>query len=181
MKEIHAYDDAVLEGKQIYLLERANRQFGHRVKSDRLFAWSVRKDEEICLKFSLLRQKTNRIGFSRNLSRGYFVARTIPYAGAQLAFHLGFRLVFIVGMDLNPSVGRFYESDEAKVLPTSLDRHYEDYIVPSFKLMSRKVCREGGFQVFNLSKDSRLPASVLPKIALSELDEYISANLGVSV
>jgi Kdo-III transferase WaaZ len=171
LQALHTVDPHALREKKIHLLVRANRYHDRPCLSDRAFAWSVRSDDELEVNFSLLRKKPNRIGFSRNLKRGYFVGRTIPYAGTQLAYHLGFNKVFIVGMDLTPSVGRFYDSS-GKVLPTSLDEHYKDYIEPSFELLARRVCNES-FGVFNLSRDSRLPSEILPKIDRIELDRLL--------
>lgn len=69
----------------------------------------VRRDADFECKFSWFRQGQNRIGFSCNLEKGYFSSRTIPYAGIQMAYHLGFSQVFMVGMDLDPSKSRLYE------------------------------------------------------------------------
>jgi Kdo-III transferase WaaZ len=124
--------------------------------------------------FSWFRQKPNRIGFSRNLEKGYFSSRTIPYAGIQLAYHLGFNRVFVVGMDLNSSLGRFYEQG-CEAVRSRLDGDYEHYILPCFELMAERVINPD-FRVFNLSPNSRLPASVVPKLDLDQLDALLCAS-----
>ena len=158
----------ILDDKNLHQLARVNRAAATAALSDRQFAWHTRNDPDIERRFSLFRKKPNRIGFSRNMEKGYYSCRTIPYAGLQLAYHLGFQTVFLVGVDLNSSKGRFYEAG-ASAMPSHLDEDYEDYILPCFKLMSDKVVSER-FRVFNLSMDSRLPSSVVPKITLSQLD-----------
>lgn len=141
LQALHRHDPALLPQRaSVMLLERVNRMHGLAVRSDRSYAWSIRNDPDLICGFSLLRRKTNRIGFSRDMSKGYFGARTIPYAAAQLACHLGFSQVFIVGMDLNKSIGRFYETGSA-ALPSSLDEDFDDYILPSFQFPDRG--REG--------------------------------------
>lgn len=176
LQAIHAADATALNGKKIYLLERVNRQDGKAVLSDRAYAWTIRHDEELISDFSLLRRKPNRIGFSLNLKRGYFGSRTIPFGALQLACHLGFRQVFVVGMDLRQSGGRFYEKGAA-ALPSSLDEDFEQYILPSFTLMARRILPRTGMQVFNLSAVSRMPERVIPKITLQRLDELLGAEL----
>lgn len=162
-----------LYGRCVYRLERVNRTHeGSVAMGDRRFAWLVRKDCDIECRFSLLRQKPNRIGFSRNMEKGYFSNRTIPYAGLQLAYHLGFGRVFMVGLDLDSSVGRFYEQG-SEAVPSRLDGDYEDYILPCFQLMSERIVGPN-FQVYNLSTSSRLPESVVPKITFDRLDQLLA-------
>ncbi|HLD65536.1 MAG TPA: lipopolysaccharide core biosynthesis protein [Pseudomonas sp.] len=164
-----------LEGRSVYPFERVNRPLLERPSlPDRVFARQARLDSELECGFSWFRQKPNRIGFSRNLEKGYFSSRTIPYAALQLAYHLGFSRVFLVGVDLDSSKGRFYEQNEEAV-PSRLDGDYEDYILPSFQLMAERVVHPG-FQVFNLSRDSRLPAHLVPKITLEQLDELLASS-----
>jgi Kdo-III transferase WaaZ len=174
LQALHEADHSILRGKSIRILVRANRYHNRPNLSDRAFAWAKRRDEDMEVNFSLFRKKPNRIGFSKNLSKGYFVSRTIPYAGVQLAYHLGFRHVFIVGMDLTKSAGRFYESS-GNVQPTSLDEHFEDYIKASFQLMSERVCNRD-FQVFNLSSTSRLPETIVPKIGIERLNQLLETK-----
>lgn len=174
--EILQFDSHCLEGRSVYLLERVNRFPGKQVLSDRAYAWSIRRDEELLSDFSLIKRKPNRIGFSLNMARGYFVARTIPYVALQLAYHLGFERAFIVGMDLRQELGRFYEAGDS-ALPSTIDVDYDDYILPSFKFFSDQLLSRGVFQAYNLSKHSRLPAAVLPKITVSELDELLHCDV----
>ncbi|VXA97148.1 Lipopolysaccharide core biosynthesis protein RfaZ [Pseudomonas sp. 8BK] len=163
-----------LVGRSVYGFERVNRPVGGREPmGDRQFAWAARKDADFECHFSLFRQKPNRIGFSRNIDKGYFSSRTIPYTGIQLAYHLGFQQVFVVGMDLDSSKGRFYEQGEDAV-GSRLDGDYEDYILPCFELMAKRVVSPA-FQVYNLSLDSRLPGTVLPKLSLDQLDALLAA------
>lgn len=69
---------------------------------------------------SRLFYKSKNIGFSKDITDGYFCARTIAYVALQLAYYLGFKRVFFVGLDLNSEVGRFY--DKKDPLPTTLDK-----------------------------------------------------------
>jgi Kdo-III transferase WaaZ len=165
---LYESDKSCLIGKSIFLLERVNRPIYGDAVSDRKYAWSIRHDKDLICGFSIFRRSPNRIGFSRNLDKGYFVARTIPYVALQLSYCIGAKRVFLVGVDFNSGAGRFYESG-AHALPSSLDEDYDKLILPSFKFMSDKIVKASKFEVYNLSLSSRLPMSVVPKIEASEL------------
>ncbi|WP_373332373.1 6-hydroxymethylpterin diphosphokinase MptE-like protein [Thiopseudomonas alkaliphila] len=147
--------------QNIYFIHRVNR--GAQQYSPRVFAFRALFDRELVGKFSLFSQKKNRIGFSKNLEKGYYCARTIPYVGLQAAYYLGFNKVLIAGLDLNSELGRFYESKN-QGLRSTLDKDYKNFIFPSFKLYGSKV-RSKDFEIINLSLVSRLPDNVLPKKA----------------
>jgi len=163
-----------LEGRSVFRFERAGRcDERHRHLSPRQFSREVRSDEDIECNYSWLRQKPNRIGFSRNLKKGYFNGRTIPYAAIQLAYHLGFNQVFLVGVDLRASAGRFYEDGSAAV-PSRLDGDFDEYILPSFQLLAERVIKPQ-FQVYNMSADSRLPDRLIPRLELAQLDALLAS------
>lgn len=161
-----------IDGRSIYLMLRSNRPLDGEELSDRRYAWRVRNCPDTECRFSLWRQKPNRIGFSRNMVKGYFGGRTIPYAAMQLAYHLGFRNVVLVGADMGAQPGRFYEQGEA-ALPSRLDEDYDDYILPSFELVAERVVGPH-FRVFGLSRASRLPERLVPRLTLDQLDALLA-------
>ncbi|POA19040.1 lipopolysaccharide biosynthesis protein [Pseudomonas sp. FW300-N1A1] len=127
-----------------------------------------RSNKNLVHKHSLLSHRARSVGFSKNLSDGVFDARTVAYLALQLAHHLGFSKVILVGFDLTPAMGRFYENNDSVLSPCRLDEHYHTRILPSLKLMSKKVMGDR-FSVYNLSKTSRIPESVIPRIDLQAL------------
>lgn len=155
----------------LFVSERVNRWRGTRRFSDRRFAWQQRNNHDYSIQWSLFSQKNSRVGFSRDFPAGYFSCRTIAYAAIQLAYYLGFNQVYMVGMDLQSSLGHFYDPSGSRVR-SCLDEDYTDVILPHFRWMSRQVLG-ADFKVFNLSINSRLPASVLPKLELAELDKRL--------
>ncbi len=165
--------DAILNSN-LYLMERVNRWYGISRVSDRRFAWRERNNPEYEIAWSLFSQKRCSLGFSRNFSRGYFSARTIPYAALQLAYYLGFNQVFLVGLDMRPELGQFYDP-QGKAVRSCLDEDYDSHIFPSFRLMSERVV-DDSFRVYNMSGISRLPSSVAPKLSLAELDTLLSGD-----
>jgi KDO transferase-3 len=171
-ERLHQLESQRLTQARLYCLQRVNRRHRRPIMSDRHFAWSIRKDPYLHSGFSLLHVKPNRIGFSTHLGRGYFGSRTIPIGALQLACHLGFQRAFLIGVDLNPSAGRFYERG-VTAMPSTLDSDFQDYILPSFRLMRERVVRPGHFEVFNLSSESRLPADVVPRLAAENLDDWL--------
>ena len=169
--EVAKQNPHLLSCANLFLLERVNRSSGQAAMSDRRFAWQVRNDPDYAVEWSLLRQKPNRIGFSRNMTNGYFNGRTIAYAALQLAYHLGFDKVFLVGVDMTPEAGQFYDP-KGEVVPSRLGDDYADYILPSFDLMARKVV-DSRFAVYNLSQKSRLPEKIIQKISYEKLDQLL--------
>ncbi|SEN57416.1 KDO transferase-3 [Pseudomonas sp. ok272] len=112
------------------------------------------------------RNKT--IGFSKNLKNGFFDARTVAYLALQIAYHLGFTKVYLVGVDLNQNAGRFYERNGESNSPCGLDDYFESRILPSLSLMSKEVMGKD-FSVYNLSTTSRIPDTLIPRITLAEV------------
>ena len=84
---------------------------------------------------ALWSKRARSIAFSKDLSQGFFDARTVAYVALQLAYHLGFDKVILVGVDLDQSSGRFYEKPGSVLSPCGLDQHYPTRILPSLKLM----------------------------------------------
>lgn len=172
LSRLYAVDPSCLNGASVFLLERANRCFGRPRLSDRAFAWSIRKDPELLSRFSLFSQSMNRIGFSKNLDKGYFVGRTIPYVAVQLCHQLGCSRVFLVGVDMDQEKGRFYEKGTAAV-PSGLDRSYKKIILPSFRFMRETVIKKNTFEVYNLSLGSRIPDDAVKKLGLRDLERLL--------
>lgn len=112
--------------------------------------------------------RNSSIGFSKDLSEGYFDARTVAYLALQVAYHAGFNKVFMVGVDLCPDTGRFYETAQSNKSPCVLDEHMESRILPSFELMAEKVI-DADFSVYNLSSTSKLPSSLIPYKSIDEV------------
>ncbi len=155
---------------KIYFIDKVNRRNGFILGSYRLFFIKNIFNKKLKFKFSRIFLSSKNIGFSKDVTQGYFCARTIPYVALQLAYYLGFKKVFLVGLDLNASVGRFY--DGSNPLPTTLDKDYPKHIYPSFELAAKRVINEE-FMVYNLSMMSRLPESIIPKITLNQLASLI--------
>jgi KDO transferase-3 len=166
-------DANLLNGKNIYLMKKVNRMGSTKELSDKKFAWNIRNDSDFVSNFSFFSAKKCSIGFSFNLEKGYFVARTIPYVALQFAHYMGFSKAYLIGVDLNQEQGRFYEQGE-NALQSSLNEHYARNILPSFKLVADRVIKRGVFEIYNLSAESRLPADVIPKINYQELGSIYS-------
>lgn len=117
---------------------------------------------------NLLSKRSRSIGFSKDMAYGFFDARTVAYVCVQLAYHLGFEQVFLVGLDLNGSSGRFYERQGNACSPCGLNDYFHSRILPSFQVARRAFDRTGK-RLLNLSTGSRLPASVVQHADLHTL------------
>ncbi|WP_408637346.1 lipopolysaccharide biosynthesis protein [Pseudomonas lactucae] len=127
------------------------------------------RHEALVADHSLLPLRKRPVGFSKDMGEGFFDARTVAYLAVQLAFHMGFSTVFLVGVDLDEKSARFYENDTVARSPCGLDQHFYTRILPSFELMAEKIVGDD-FRVYNLSACSRLPQSVVPKVTLAEVE-----------
>ncbi|EJN37380.1 hypothetical protein PMI38_03181 [Pseudomonas sp. GM84] len=123
-------------------------------------------DRHVCNR-SIWSKRARSIAFSKDMSNGYYDARTVAYVALQLAYHLGFEQVLLVGVDLDQNAGRFYESGAGERSPCGLDQHWESRILPSLTLMAQQVVN-AHFRVYNLSATSRIPPSLIPRIDLAE-------------
>lgn len=132
----------------------------------------LRKDHELIRNRPFPGSGRKPLGFSKNLQRGFFDARTVAYVALQIAYHAGFNKVFMVGVDLNQNTGRFYEHQHSKLSPCGLDQHFDSRILPSFQLMADSVVGDD-FRVYNLSPSSRLPRSVIPYKSLEEVQALL--------
>ncbi|WDY60409.1 lipopolysaccharide biosynthesis protein [Pseudomonas sp. PSKL.D1] len=123
-------------------------------------------DSYVCHR-ALWSKRARSIAFSKDMSSGYYDARTVAYVALQLAYHLGFEQVLLVGVDLDQTAGRFYEDGSGERSPCGLDQHWDSRILPSLTLMAEQVVNEH-FRVYNLSPTSRIPATLIPRIDLAE-------------
>lgn len=151
-------------GAEIYPLNKATRSS--------LYEAAFNPNPELVRSRAFWDSRSRTLGFSKDLSQGYFDARTVAYVALQIAYHLGFNQVFLVGVDLNQAAGRFYETAGRAVSPCGLDEAYERRILPSLKLMADRVVDER-FAVYNLSSTSRIPESVIPKVSIDEAEALI--------
>ncbi len=160
-------DAALLAHDRLFLLPEINAFYNIPRLAPRAFSEWAAAQAYLTL-HSDPQYHTDRVGFSRDIRRGVFTAQTVIFEALQVACYLGYRRIFILGMDLNavPGQARFYEQGD-QVARTRLDRDYGPYIRPAFEV-ARSVATTAGFEVYNLSPDSRLPGSVIPKITLDD-------------
>ncbi len=104
------------------------------------------------------------LGFSLDVRRGVFDGRTVAYAGLQVLAALGFKRLYLHGVDLSAAkrTPRFYES-ATDMQPSYLDDNFADFIEPSFRHAAALLARRG-VDVRNLSLDSALGDDIFPKL-----------------
>lgn len=166
LSRVSEFDASLLDKTDYYLMEVINRRYGHpRLPLNEFRKWAVEQNMVIPEK---PRRDDCRVGFSRDFGKGIFCSRTILYMALQIAYHIGYRKLFILGMDMDyhGASPRFYESS-AQMRPSKIARDFEPHILPSFELL-RGICDREGLQVFNLSPTSQLPESVIPRLTLEQ-------------
>lgn len=90
----------------------------------------------------------------------------MAYVALQLAYHLGFEDVLLVGVDLDQSVGRFTRTARAffavRARPALGQPHPAVVEADGQEVVSEH------FHVYNLSATSRIPVELIPKVTLSQ-------------
>lgn len=159
--------------EKIFFIDKINKSNGVVLGSYKFFFFKNIFNKKLEFDFLRIFYSSKNIGFSKDITQGYFCARTIPYVAMQLAYYLGFKKVFFIGLDLNASVGRFYDNENP--LPTTLDKDYPRHIYPSFSFAAKRIVNKE-FLVYNLSGSSRMPGNIIPKITLNDLSRLFSEN-----
>jgi Kdo-III transferase WaaZ len=165
-------DPGLLAAANLHLLPEMNYRYRVPRRDPQAFRnWAVQQ-EDIVLHPDQ-HYNSPRVGFSKNINRGVFTAQTVVFEALQVAYYLDFRQVFILGMDLNaaPGQARFYEK-AGNVAATRIDRDYAPYIQPAFEV-ARAITSTEDFEIYNLSMNSRLPDTVIPKISLEDALDMI--------
>ncbi|HKT98712.1 MAG TPA: hypothetical protein VJS30_19640 [Paraburkholderia sp.] len=125
------------------------------------------------------------LGFSLDLRRGVFDGRTVAYTGLQVLAALGFKRLYLHGVDLVAAkhTPRFYEETVSNMQPSYLDENLRDFIEPSFRHASMLLARRG-VEVRNLSMESALGEDIFPKLRWQTLaqaagcaDESVTTSL----
>jgi KDO transferase-3 len=169
----------LLRDSRVFLMDEINGRYSIPKPSPAEFDAWAEADPDLLL-HPTRRPSEGRVGYSLDPRKGVFTGQTIVYSALQLATWLGYRRVFLLGLDLGGTGpdARFYETG-AKAASMRLDRDYEPYILPAFEV-ARSVARSLGARVYNLSPKSRLPERVIPRLtleqALKQVDEVAHAG-----
>ncbi|MBO9484361.1 hypothetical protein [Salinisphaera sp. G21_0] len=155
-----------IKGKRICIIHRYDTGIDGGLNPWLQFFKSFFSKEVLQSPRGLVSAKFRKLGFSLDLERGYFSARTIPYVAAQISCYLGYSSIYFSGLDLAGS-NRFYESG-SNAIASTLDESFDRFIVPSFKFLS-KVSQLKNIKFYNLSINSRLDNSILEKRSVSDL------------
>ncbi|MFW6157940.1 MAG: hypothetical protein ACOC8E_01120 [Planctomycetota bacterium] len=163
-----------LSDARLVLADSINRRYGQRSLGEDEFRRTWQEEPDFALHPTVSRG--DKVGFSRDLVKGYFHGENILYTALQVAYYLGFRQMFILGMDLNYSgpKPRFYETTKDS-RPTWIDDSFERSIVPCFEVV-RGLMDEGELAVYNLSLGSRLSGHLIPKMGFEDALRMIAGE-----
>lgn len=110
----------------------------------------------------------NKIGFNKDIRSGIFDAGTVAYWAFQLLSFLGFKLIYLVGLDMNNfHQPRFYENEREK-LPSFLSEKLDSIIRPSFRHASQ-VMKSENIKVVNLSLASAIEDEIFEKVNYNDI------------
>jgi len=153
------YAPGAVEQSTVYLVEDALRPFRRPRPTRRALAADHR----------LLVHPSGRAAFSLDVSLGACPAGTVVYTVLQLLFGIGYRELFMFGVDLSEAP-RFYA--EGKPAPSELSACYERSIEPAFELVGEYL-RRSGRRLVNASATSRLSPADVPRADGNEVLDRI--------
>ncbi len=155
------------QAKHLYLSEVVNRPYGKLRRSQSDFLEWARAQPGLVLP-EPPRHDDSRVGWSRDPRQGVFCSRTILFRALQIAAFLGYRRLYVLGMDLNYKgpAARAYE-EGASTRPTKIERDFEPFILPAFRVLQGEI-DAGTLEVYNLSDASRLPPDILPRMSFDD-------------
>lgn len=111
----------------------------------------------------------NGFGFTDNIENAVFDYGTVAYHALQIACALGYKKIYIVGLDMNNfNAPRFYESVNDK-LPTRLDKDFA--AINGAFISARSYCELNNIQVINLSPGSAIGS--FPKMSWDRVEKGI--------
>jgi len=170
LNEIAEREPSLLASDKLFLIQELNARYGiPKVNPVDFDNWAEGEADLILSETDRL--KSGWVGFSKCVDKGVFTGQTVVYSAVQVAYALGFRQIFILGMDLGGTgtLARFYESGNTVTAASSrLDQDFDPYIVPSFQL-ARQICDVEGIGLYNVSPHSRLSATILPKLNFDDM------------
>lgn len=175
LSEICNNDLDLLKESEIYLMEKINHQFDKARLSRINFSRLINSEKDFFINPNLKYTKKQNIGFSENIEKGFFEGRTVVYFALQAAYYLGFDEVYILGMDLGPNTAgaiRAYD-EKGDSCPSGLVSHFDDHIKHAFETL-KEFSKTRNFSVYNLSQNSLLSSTIVPKISFEEALDKIT-------
>jgi hypothetical protein len=120
-------------------------------------------------------------GYSFDLACGFFDAGTVAYVALQILTWLGFRTIYLHGLDFRDAARtpRFYETMQT-MQPNGLDQLFAGLIEPSFS-RAAQLLRARGIEVGNLSPGSALSDAVFPKLDWRTLVDVGQASASLRI
>lgn len=113
--------------------------------------------------------KDGNSAFSLEPSKGLFNGGTVMSNAIQIAFYLGFRNIYLLGLDIgNAQQPRFYENNKNK-LKSGLLTDYETEILPFMKA-TKELAEIQNREIYNCSPITKLPYDVIPYFDFNKLE-----------
>lgn len=96
---------------------------------------------------------------------------TVVSSAVQLAYQLGYNNVFISGLDLTSEKRCYHEKNPCN---SRIDKDFK--VIENFFKITRSICDNEEFKVYNLSQSSKLRSSIIPKIQFKKSIDICSST-----
>jgi hypothetical protein len=132
--------------------------------------------------------------FSDNVSKKLYQHGTVTFANIQLAVYMGFKNIFLIGVDHNYGISKkkdgsividkeligkdhfdenYYTLEHSHAVPANISAMTDAY------LSAKKYCDQRGVKVFNATRGGKL--EVFPRVNFDELFNYNGEFVGPSI
>lgn len=135
--------------------------------------WEIEKScSSIPFKMVMQDCLSDRVGFSRNVDRYIYNGYTVTYVCIQLALYMGFKEIFLLGVDFNYSDDVFDESNHFE----GYQKHYKDIRLNEIKpermlnayRKAKKIAEAAGKNIYNATRGGKL--EVFERRTLDSID-----------
>lgn len=135
--------------------------------------WEIKKSySSISYKMVMQDCLSDRVGFSRNIDRFMYNGYTVTYVCIQLALYMGFKEIFLLGVDFNYSDDVYAESNHFE----GYQKHYKDIRLNEIKpermlnayRKAKKIAEAEGKNIYNATRGGKL--EVFERRTLDSID-----------
>jgi Kdo-III transferase WaaZ len=176
--QICAEEPALLRYSNLYCIDGIDKRYDRPRLEPHEFYEKYRSDREIYLSEDY-RDRRGAIGFSSSPEHGFFSSKTVAIWAVQLAYVLGYRRMFFLGMELG-ATGNTHFHDAEGAQTNELNKFYEPDIRVCFQL-AKQASKVLGFEMYNLTPDSLLTADIVPKMTFDHALNLLDADKGPGI
>jgi len=173
---LYKLNPTLLSSETLSLIEAIDRKYDRARPTQRRFYQQYKAHEGIHI-LEKYKHRRGTIGFNFCQDVGFFTSRTVSIWALQLACYLGYRRIFLIGMDMGATGNSHAYAEENGIRRNSgrkaaLKQHFStDHFSPDIEecfRLARQAATVHGFQIINLTPVSRISENLIPRMTVTE-------------